>query len=59
LKKDAVLHAVRVITAQHKQGGRAVPWVEDYAGGRVSEQVLRIVMSYVDYGNRTVWSKST
>ena len=59
LKKDAVLHAVRVITAQHKQGGRAVPWVEDYAGGRVSEQVLRIVMSYVDYVNRTVWSKST
>jgi len=59
LKREAVLDAVRVITTQHRPKVRAVPLVGDYEGGRVSEQVLRIVMSYVDYVNRTVWSNST
>jgi UDP-N-acetylglucosamine 2-epimerase (non-hydrolysing) len=59
LKKEAVLDAVRVITAQHRRGAWAVPLVQDYAGGRVSEQVLRVVMSYVGYINRTVWSEFT
>ena len=59
LKKEAVLDAVRVITAQHRRGAWAVPLVQDYAGGRVSEQVLRAVMSYVGYVNRTVWSDFT
>jgi UDP-N-acetylglucosamine 2-epimerase (non-hydrolysing) len=31
--------------------------VQDYEAGPVSKQVLRIVLSYVDYINRTVWSK--
>ena len=31
--------------------------VEDYEAGPVSKQVLRVVMSYVDYINRTVWHK--
>jgi hypothetical protein len=31
--------------------------VEDYKGGPVSKQILRIVLSYIDYVNRTVWSK--
>ncbi len=58
LKKDRVLDAVRVITAQHDKSNRVMKRVEDYEGGPVSKQVLRIVMSYVDYVNRTVWSKS-
>jgi len=59
LKKEPVLDAVRVITAQHNRRARAVSLVQDYAGGQVSKQVLRVVMSYVDYVNRTVWSNST
>lgn len=59
LKKDRVLHAVRVITAQHDKSNRVMKRVEDYEGGPVSKQVLRIVMSYVDYVNRTIWSKSS
>jgi UDP-N-acetyl-L-fucosamine synthase len=58
LKKDRVLDAVRVITAQHDKSNRVMKRVEDYEGGPVSKQVLRTVMSYVDYVNRTVWSKS-
>lgn len=59
LKKDGVLEAVKVIIAQHKKGPRVMPPVKDYESGPVSKKLLRIVMSYVDYINRTVWSKSS
>ncbi len=59
LKKDRVLDAVRVIVSQHDKSKRVMRRVEDYEGGPVSKQLLRIVMSYVDYVNRTVWSKSS
>jgi UDP-N-acetylglucosamine 2-epimerase len=57
LKKDRVLDAVQIIIAQHNKSKRAMDQVDDYEGGPVSKQVLRVVMSYVDYVNRTVWSK--
>lgn len=57
LKKERVLDAVRVIIAQHDKAQRVMDRVEDYEGGPVSKQILRVVMSYVDYVNRTVWSK--
>ncbi len=58
LKRERVLDAVRVVLAQHD---RSRPWglsVSDYEMPSVSKQVLRVVMSYVDYVNRTVWSKA-
>lgn len=58
LKKERVLDAVRVIIAQHDKTKRVMNPVEDYEGGPVSKQLLRVVMSYVDYVNRTVWSKA-
>ncbi|MFA6061476.1 MAG: UDP-N-acetylglucosamine 2-epimerase (non-hydrolyzing) [Gallionella sp.] len=58
LKKDHVLDAVRVILAQHDKTRRVMQAVEDYEAGAVSKQMLRVVLSYVDYVNRTVWSKS-
>ena len=57
LKKDRVLDAVRVIIAQHDKTKRVMDQVEDYEGGPVSKQMLRVVMSYTDYVNRTVWMK--
>jgi len=57
LKRDRVLDAVRVIIAQHDRSKRVVPAVQDYEGGAVSKKVLRAVLSYTDYVNRTVWSK--
>jgi len=58
LKKDRVLDAIRVIVAQHDKSKRVMLPVEDYESGPVSKQLLRVVMSYVDYVNRTVWSKT-
>ncbi|MDN5537308.1 non-hydrolyzing UDP-N-acetylglucosamine 2-epimerase [Comamonas sp.] len=57
LKKDSVLAAVKVITSQHQTGERVIPLVPDYEGGPVSLQVVRVVLSYTDYVNRTVWRK--
>ncbi len=58
LKKNNVLDAVRVIIAQHDPMHLTMKAVEDYEGGPVSKQLLRVVLSYVDYVNRTVWSKT-
>ena len=49
--------SVKVVTSQHDEGKRVAEIVKDYQGGKVSKQVVRIVLSYVDYINRTVWSK--
>ena len=56
LKKARVLDAVRIIIAQHDKTRRVMQSVQDYEAGPVSKQLLRIVLSYVDYVNRTVWS---
>jgi UDP-N-acetylglucosamine 2-epimerase (non-hydrolysing) len=58
LKRERVLDAVRVVMAQHDRNGRTMRPVEDYEAGLVSKQILRIVLSYTDYVNRTVWRKS-
>lgn len=59
LKPEHVLDAVRVVMAQHDRDGRSLPPVADYEVRSVSKQVLRIVLSYIDYVNRTVWRKDS
>ncbi|MDP1526045.1 MAG: UDP-N-acetylglucosamine 2-epimerase (non-hydrolyzing) [Rhodocyclaceae bacterium] len=58
LKKERVLDAVRVIIAQHDRNIRVMAPVEDYEAQSVSKKILRIVLSYTDYVNRTVWRKA-
>lgn len=58
LKSERVLDAIRIVMAQHDRGDRVMRPVEDYETGLVSKQVLRIVLSYTDYVNRTVWRKT-
>lgn len=57
LTKDRVLDAVRITVAQHTREKAAARPVQDYENPSVSKQVLRIVESYTDYVNRTVWRK--
>jgi UDP-N-acetylglucosamine 2-epimerase (non-hydrolysing) len=58
LKKDRVLDAIKVIVNQHRKDSRVLSSVSDYeSSASVSKQILRVVMSYIDYINRTVWSK--
>ena len=55
LTKERVLEAVRVVTLQHDRNRRVAALPADYGSEQVSKQVLRVVISYVDYVNRTVW----
>ena len=57
LKAKRVLDTVRIVTRQHNRTERQFRIVPDYEGGLVSKKVLRIVLSYVDFVNRVVWSK--
>jgi UDP-N-acetylglucosamine 2-epimerase (non-hydrolysing) len=57
LKPERVLLAVQVVTSQHDRERRVIPVVRDYQGGPVSKQVVRVVLSYIDYVNRTVWRR--
>jgi UDP-N-acetylglucosamine 2-epimerase (non-hydrolysing) len=57
LTRASIIDSVRVVTSQHVPGGRVIPLVPDYAGGPVSKQVVRVVLSYTAYVNRTVWRK--
>lgn len=57
MKANTVLDAVRVITTQFAKSTTSILPVSDYQNHQVSKQIVRIVLSYVDYINRVVWSK--
>ena len=57
LNKTRVIDAVEVATAHNSQDIRAIKPVKDYEADNVSKKILRIILSYVDYINRTVWHK--
>jgi len=57
LSKTRIIDAVEVATDHNLQDVRAISPVKDYEADNVSKKVLRIILSYVDYVNRTVWHK--
>jgi UDP-N-acetylglucosamine 2-epimerase (non-hydrolysing) len=57
LNKARVIDAVEVATAHHSHDVRVIKPVRDYETDNVSKKILRIILSYVDYVNRTVWHK--
>jgi UDP-N-acetylglucosamine 2-epimerase (non-hydrolysing) len=58
LKAERVLDAIKMVMSQHNAAERVFPVVPDYQYGPVSKKMARIVMSYTDYINSTVWRKS-
>ena len=57
LNKNRVIEAVEVATKHNTHEVRLIKPVKDYKADNVSKKVLRIILSYVDYVNRTVWHK--
>lgn len=57
LTSERVLESVRVVTEQFLSEPESIKIVSDYRGGSVSKKVVRVVLSYIDYINRVVWSK--
>ena len=56
LNKERIIESIEVVTSQHREG-KVAKIVSDYDVDNVSMKVLRIILSYVDYINRTVWHK--
>ena len=54
LDKERILQGLQVLEVQTPDTLRTIA---DYSMPNVSDKVLRIILSYTDYVNRTVWSK--
>jgi UDP-N-acetylglucosamine 2-epimerase (non-hydrolysing) len=57
LKKERILQSIDIIVKQYSQVNRVTKIVQDYNVDNFSIKVVRAVISYVDYVNRTVWGK--
>jgi len=57
LKNEDILLAIDIVTSQYKEDKNAISMVKDYDVDNVSKKVVRIIISYIDYINRTVWKK--
>jgi len=57
LKKERVLDAIDAVRAHFFENERPFRIVQDYDVKNVSKKVLRIILSYTDYVNRTVWHR--
>ncbi|MBR9855639.1 MAG: UDP-N-acetylglucosamine 2-epimerase (non-hydrolyzing) [Algicola sp.] len=57
LKKDRVLESIDLIRGHNVTLDREFDLIEDYNTTNVSKKVARIILSYTDYINRTVWKK--
>jgi len=54
LNKDRVLQGLDILSTQTEESLRNVA---DYSMPNVSDKVLRVIVSYTDYINRTIWNK--
>ncbi|OGU15528.1 MAG: UDP-N-acetylglucosamine 2-epimerase [Geobacteraceae bacterium GWC2_53_11] len=57
LHPEMVLKAIKVAVAHYADGVRPFRLLPDYDVENVSRKVLRIILSYTEYVNRTVWYK--
>jgi len=57
LQADRVIESIEVVTAHHATTQRPFKLIQDYDVDNVSKKILRIILSYTEYVNRTVWAK--
>ncbi|MGE0082096.1 MAG: non-hydrolyzing UDP-N-acetylglucosamine 2-epimerase [Thiohalomonadaceae bacterium] len=57
MNPERVMQALAVLESQPVGEARLLRQVADYSMPNVSEKVVRIIHSYVDYVNRVVWKK--
>jgi len=52
-----IMQALQILEAQTSGEERVLSLVRDYSKQNVSEKIIRIIHSYVDYVNKSVWKK--
>ena len=57
LEADRVIDSVEVVISHQKRHERIFRLVPDYDTDVLSKKILRIILSYTDYINRSVWKK--
>ncbi len=57
LNPERVLQAIEMAVSQKRGDKRDFKAVADYAGTNVSKKVVRVIVSYIDYVKRVVWSE--
>jgi UDP-N-acetylglucosamine 2-epimerase len=57
LKKDRILQSINIVVSQFSTEKRVTKIVNDYDVDNFSLKVVRTIVSYVDFVNRTVWKK--
>lgn len=57
LKSDDIINAINLVVGQSLDNAEVVHIVNDYNVDNVSSKVVRIIISYIDYINRTVWKR--
>jgi len=57
LKRERILQSIEIVVSQFSKEKRVTKIVNDYNVDNFSLKVVRAIISYVDYVNRTVWKK--
>lgn len=58
LELPTIANALEILNNQHTMGKeRLFKTVSDYKANNVSDKVVRIIISHIDFVNRTVWKK--
>lgn len=57
LNTARILDAIDLVTSQYSENKEVIRRISDYTATNVSKKVVRIILSYTDYVNRTVWHK--
>ncbi len=59
IERERVMEAINIVVNHYKLNPNYIKIVNDYNVENVSIKVVRIILSYIDYINRTVWKKDT
>lgn len=57
LRAERVIESIKIVTEQMQSGVAPIRIVRDYDVENVSLKMVRVIQSYTDYINRTVWHK--
>jgi UDP-N-acetylglucosamine 2-epimerase (non-hydrolysing) len=59
IERERIIESIDVVVSQFKNNNQSTRIINDYNVDNVSIKVVRIILSYIDFVNRTVWKKDT